>query len=91
MREERAAGSTYPELRERYNISHAALYKILHGKSYRDWGGPIQSGGRGPAPILKPLDVTKIQKLFATGNYTMRQLADRYRVSVPTIHKAVHN
>lgn len=42
IREYRAIGFSYPDLKKMYGGSDGALNDLLHGKSYKDAGGPIE-------------------------------------------------
>ena len=93
IREDHAGGLSQSDLRKRYDLSRAALYKILYGRSFPHAGGPILKSPKknGPKPSLAPRTLSALKKRYATGKYTMQQLADRYEVSTATIHKAVHS
>jgi hypothetical protein len=54
IREYRAIGFTYPDLKKMYGGSDGALHDLCHGISYKEAGGPIERGrGKRHRSVLK--------------------------------------
>jgi hypothetical protein len=47
-------------------------------------------GERNPSVKITPDDARQIRSLYATGNYFMRHLAEKFGISLTTIHDIIH-
>lgn len=81
---------TQDELAEIYEISSSNVHQIIRGKSWKHVQRPIvSSDARERRRKVSDEDVVEISKAYATGSYTMGELAKRYGVSYQLIHLLV--
>jgi hypothetical protein len=98
IREMAATGDYYyRDIAERYGIGKSTVQRIIKGESRRTASGPIDPPDTIRVPIhmqkgyinrskLTEDDVRRVRYLHATGEFSVREIAELYRVTVGTIY-----
>lgn len=77
---------TQRALAKQFNISETQIHDIITGQSWNNG----QKSNHIVKPNLKPEQVIEIRKLYKTGDYTQKELAKNYGVSVNQIYRIVN-
>jgi hypothetical protein len=81
-------GVTYRQLAAQFGVTIANIRFIVTGQYWKHVGGPIRSGQR-PRAKLTEAQVAEIRRLYATWEFTLAELGERFGVSPATIGFAV--
>lgn len=80
-------GLTLVQLAEKLNVNETQISAIQLGKTYKNAGGTIRESKNRRIPKEER---DQIRAEYATGNYTMAQLAEKHHCSLSTILTILH-
>ena len=80
---------TQKQLAEKFSMSQRAISFIQLGKSYANAGGSIREKSEHPHNYISDEIRNQIRADWATGNFTLQQLADKYGVGKRTVCRII--